>query len=116
MLCPKFLIKDKSSNTPFLVKNSTCNTRCLIFKVSLSCFLMVFFVYRYAETFNDVYLYLFEHRSENNPWPSWTGVLHGDEIAYIFGEPLNEAFDYSEEEKQLSRDIMTYWANFARTG
>ena len=42
--------------------------------------------------------------------------MHGDEIAYIFGEPLNEAFDYSEEEKQLSRDIMTYWANFARTG
>ena len=71
---------------------------------------------RYAETFNDVYLYLFEHRASNNPWPSWTGVLHGDEISYIFGEPLNDTFGFTEEEKQLSREMMTYWANFARTG
>ena len=74
------------------------------------------FFCRYAETFNDVYLYLFEHRASNNPWPSWTGVLHGDEISYIFGEPLNDTFGFTEEEKQLSREMMTYWANFARTG
>ena len=71
---------------------------------------------RYAETFNDVYLYYFEHRASNNPWPSWTGVLHGDEIDYIFGTPLNDTFGFNDKEKQLSRDMMTYWANFARTG
>lgn len=74
------------------------------------------FYYRYAETFNDVYLYLFEHRASNHPWPSWTGVLHGDEIAFIFGEPFNKSYGYSEEEKQLSREMMTYWSNFAKTG
>ena len=72
--------------------------------------------YRYAETFNDVYLYLFEHRASNNPWPSWTGVLHGDEIAFVFGEPLNQALGYTQLERQLAKDMMTYWANFAKTG
>merc|ERR1719266_2884831 len=74
------------------------------------------FAQRYAETFNDVYLYYFEHRASNNPWPSWTGVLHGDEIDYIFGTPLNDTYNFNDKEKQLSREMMTYWANFARTG
>ena len=73
-------------------------------------------IFRYAETFNDVYLYYFDHRSSTHPWPSWTGVLHGDEISFIFGEPLNDTFGYSEVEKQLSREMMNYWANFAKTG
>jgi acetylcholinesterase len=74
------------------------------------------FAQRYAETFNDVYLYYFEHRASNHHWPSWTGVLHGDEIDYIFGTPLNDTFGFNDKEKQLSREMMTYWANFARTG
>ena len=74
------------------------------------------FAQRYADTFNDVYLYLFEHRASNHPWPSWTGVLHGDEIAFIFGEPLNETYGYTQKERQLSREMMAYWTNFAKTG
>ena len=71
---------------------------------------------RYAETFNNVYLYYFDHRTSTNAWPKWAGVLHGDEIAFVFGEPLNNTHGYTEAEKELSRDMMTYWANFARTG
>ncbi len=67
-----------------------------------------------------VYQYYFDHRSSCHPWPNWTGVLHGDEIAYVFGEPLkkeeNLGFAYTQEEKQLSRDMMHAWANFAKTG
>ena len=74
------------------------------------------FAQRYAETFNDVYSYLFDHRASNHPWPSWTGVLHGDEIPFVFGEPLNVTYGYGEAERQLSREMMTYWANFAKTG
>lgn len=74
------------------------------------------FAQRYAETFNDVYLYLFEHRASNNPWPSWTGVLHGDEIAFVFGEPLNQTYGYNQKEVDLSKEMMTYWSNFAKTG
>lgn len=56
------------------------------------------------------------YRSLNNPWPSWTGVMHGDEINYIFGEPLNPTKNYQPVEADLSRRIMNYWANFAKTG
>ncbi|XP_059085955.1 acetylcholinesterase-like [Tigriopus californicus] len=70
----------------------------------------------YAENFNNVYQYLFDHRASNHPWPDWTGVLHGDEISFIFGEPLNTNLNFTEEEKTFSRDVMTYWANFAKTG
>lgn len=71
---------------------------------------------RYAETGNNVYMYYFKQRSQNNPWPSWTGVMHGDEISYIFGEPLDSKKNYQANEIELSRRMMRYWANFAKTG
>lgn len=61
-------------------------------------------------------MYLYTHRSKGNPWPRWTGVMHGDEISYIFGEPLKPALGYTEDEKEFSRRMMRYWANFARYG
>ncbi|XP_058822042.1 acetylcholinesterase isoform X1 [Topomyia yanbarensis] len=74
------------------------------------------FAQRYAEEGNNVFMYLYTHRSKGNPWPRWTGVMHGDEINYVFGEPLNPALGYIEEEKGFSRKIMKYWSNFAKTG
>ena len=71
----------------------------------------------YADASLEVYEYYFDHRSTVHPWPGWSGVLHGDEINFIFGEPLNTThFNYTEEEKELSREMMTMWANFAKTG
>ncbi|XP_014229770.1 acetylcholinesterase-like isoform X2 [Trichogramma pretiosum] len=74
------------------------------------------FATRYAETGNKVYMYYYTHRSVNNPWPRWTGVMHADEISYIFGEPLDTAKGYTHEEITLSKRMMRYWANFAKTG
>ncbi|XP_051153447.1 acetylcholinesterase-like [Leptopilina boulardi] len=74
------------------------------------------FAGRYAETGNTVYMYYYKHRSKNNPWPRWTGVMHADEINYIFGEPLDPSKEYTQEEKRLSQRMMKYWANFAKTG
>ncbi|KAJ1529628.1 hypothetical protein ONE63_006392 [Megalurothrips usitatus] len=74
------------------------------------------FAHRYAETGNNVYMYYFKHRSLSNPWPSWTGVMHGDEINYVFGEALNPALNYHPLEIELSKRMMRYWANFAKTG
>lgn len=70
----------------------------------------------YAEKVKNIYMYYFTHQRENDPWPRWTGVKHADEIQYVFGQPLNQTAEYSEEEKAFSRRIMRYWANFARTG
>lgn len=74
------------------------------------------FAHRYAETGNNVYMYYFKYRSLGNPWPSWTGVMHADEINYIFGEPLNPSMNYQPQEVDLSRRMMRYWSNFAKTG
>jgi len=77
---------------------------------------VVDFAHRYAETGNNVYFYYFNERASNNPWPTWTGVLHGDEIAFIFGDPLNKSRNYDGPEVALSKRMMSYWANFAKTG
>uniref|UniRef100_A0A8C6U7D4 Carboxylic ester hydrolase n=1 Tax=Neogobius melanostomus TaxID=47308 RepID=A0A8C6U7D4_9GOBI len=63
-----------------------------------------------------VYLYLFDHRASNLAWPEWMGVIHGYEIEFVFGLPLERRLNYTLEEEKLSRRIMRYWANFARTG
>jgi len=52
-----------------------------------------------------------------NPWPRWMGVMHGDEIMFVFGEALKRLtpHNYSLEDRQLSQQMMTYWTNFAKT-
>lgn len=74
------------------------------------------FAEAYARANLDVYYYYFTHRSSQNLWPKWMGVMHADEINYVFGEPLNPKFKYHKQERELSRKIMKYWTNFAKTG
>lgn len=62
------------------------------------------------------FLYQYLHRSSKTPWPEWMGVLHGYEIEFAYGIPLNKSLNYTEEEIELSRRMMKYWANFAKTG
>ena len=65
-----------------------------------------------------IFLYKFGHRTEHSPWPAWSGVMHGDEIAYVFGDPLRSrpSLEYTEAERALSGNMMAFWANFAKTG
>ncbi|KAB0802765.1 hypothetical protein PPYR_04951 [Photinus pyralis] len=75
--------------------------------------------YEFAKTYSErsnLFFYHYKHRSPLNQWPSWGGALHGDEIAFIFGEPLDPRKKYAREQIELSRRMMRYWANFARTG
>lgn len=74
------------------------------------------FAHHYAQAGNAVYMYYFKHRSTTSPWPKWMGVLHADEIYFVFGEPLNPVHNYTKKEQDLSRRMMRYWANFARYG
>lgn len=41
--------------------------------------------------------------------------MHADEISYIFGEPLDPKKKYTQDEVYLSKRMMRYWANFAKT-
>ena len=70
----------------------------------------------YSHSGHDVFMYRFLHRSSMNPWPKWMGVMHGYEIEFIFGKPLNKSLSYTKEERTLSKRMMKYWSNFAKTG
>jgi len=74
------------------------------------------FAHRFAETGNNVYAYFFSERASTVAWPTWAGVLHGYEIPFIFGEPLDKSKNYDQFEIKLSKRMMAYWANFAKTG
>ncbi|CAG0888637.1 unnamed protein product [Darwinula stevensoni] len=53
-------------------------------------------------------------RSSSNPWGQWMGVMHGDEIEYVFGTPVISSWNHSEIE--LSQRIMHHFSSFASTG
>ncbi|KAL6478589.1 hypothetical protein MHYP_G00120220 [Metynnis hypsauchen] len=74
------------------------------------------FARRYVEHGGSARVYLFDHRSSSNSWPKWMGVMHGDEIEFVFGIPQNSSRGYTDEEVTMSRRIMRHWANFAKSG
>lgn len=62
----------------------------------------------------NVYIYHFEQRSTNNPWPQWMGVMHGYEIEYVFGFPIMFYRNYTEQfESNFSREVISFWRTFA---
>ncbi|XP_042269178.1 acetylcholinesterase-like [Thunnus maccoyii] len=74
------------------------------------------FAHRYSERGGKTFLYLFDHRSSTNPWPAWMGVMHGYEIEFVFGMPLNVSLGYTKNEVNMTKKFMKHWGNFARTG
>ncbi|XP_008050814.1 carboxylesterase 5A [Carlito syrichta] len=70
-----------------------------------------------------VYFYEFQHRPQcfEDIKPAFVKADHTDEIRFVFGGAFLKGdivmFEgATEEEKLLSRMMMKYWANFARTG
>ncbi|KAM9853496.1 cholinesterase-like [Aulostomus maculatus] len=76
---------------------------------------LLHFAQRYSQRGGKTFLYLFDHRSSTNPWPAWMGVMHGDEIEFVLGRPLNVSWKYSKNEVNMTKKFMKHWANFART-
>ncbi|XP_060902246.1 acetylcholinesterase-like [Labrus mixtus] len=74
------------------------------------------FAERYSKRGGKSFLYSFDHRSSVNPWPEWMGVMHGYEIEFVFGMPLNVSLGYTKNEVNMTKKFMKHWANFARTG
>nr|XP_034963158.1 acetylcholinesterase-like [Zootoca vivipara] len=67
---------------------------------------------------SPLYVYSFDHRSPI--WPKWAGVPHGAELPYLFGIMASESqtnqSEAAAEDAELSRRVMRYWAEFARSG
>ncbi|XP_004713286.1 bile salt-activated lipase [Echinops telfairi] len=65
-----------------------------------------------AKTYN----YLFTHPSRMPVYPSWVGADHADDIQYVFGKPFQTLLGYRAQDKTVSKNMIAYWTNFARTG
>ncbi|XP_071098260.1 acetylcholinesterase-like [Haliotis cracherodii] len=64
----------------------------------------------------NAYLYSFNYRLSSLQLPLWMGVPHSYEIEMVFGHPIGGAIPATEGDKSTSRNAMTYWTNFAKTG
>ncbi|XP_069495253.1 cholinesterase-like [Ambystoma mexicanum] len=74
------------------------------------------FVKHLVEHGKAIFIYLFAHRAVQEVWPEWAGVMHGAEIPFVFGAPLDPKNNYTKAEVDLSRKMMRSWGNFARIG
>ncbi|XP_069801982.1 fatty acyl-CoA hydrolase precursor, medium chain-like [Dendropsophus ebraccatus] len=77
----------------------------------------------HRDSSHPTYFYEFQHRPSifKDSKPDFVKSDHGDQMCSVMGGPFweddivyKEAFN--EEEKLLSKTVMKYWANFARTG
>lgn len=60
------------------------------------------------------YLYQFTRRPQS-ALARKLAVHHGVDLAYVFGN-LEEPGAYDAQDRELSRQVMGYWVNFAKTG
>jgi len=67
---------------------------------------------------DQVFLYKFTQNRASKATPSWMGAIHGDELEFIFGKPFDPRFTalFSEHEKQVSDQLMSFVANMAHIG
>ena len=70
----------------------------------------------HAKQGSAVWQYHLRRRAPGSPWPRWTGVLHGDEIFFVFGAALRRPEEFDRDDVILSKRIIQYWTNFAKTG
>lgn len=77
----------------------------------------------YRESGAPTYFFEYQHRpiSYRDNKPAYVKADHGDEVGFVFGGPflagdIQLRSEVTEEEKNLSRTLMKYWANFARNG
>ncbi|XP_058804546.1 acetylcholinesterase-like [Phymastichus coffea] len=76
----------------------------------------IHFAQLFADTGMKVYYYFFTQKSSTNMWGDWMGVMHGDEIEYVFGHPLNSTLRYTERERDLALRMILAYSNFAMHG
>uniref|UniRef100_G1QCA1 Carboxylic ester hydrolase n=1 Tax=Myotis lucifugus TaxID=59463 RepID=G1QCA1_MYOLU len=62
------------------------------------------------------YTYLFSHPSRMPVYPSWVGADHANDLLYVFGKPFATPLIYRAQDRTVSRTMIAYWTNFARTG
>ncbi|XP_053138547.1 general transcription factor 3C polypeptide 5 isoform X3 [Hemicordylus capensis] len=62
------------------------------------------------------YSYVFSQPSRMPVYPSWVGADHADDLQYVFGKPFATPLGYKAKHRTVSKAMIAYWTNFARTG
>ncbi|XP_033923187.1 bile salt-activated lipase [Melopsittacus undulatus] len=62
------------------------------------------------------YSYLFSQPSRMPIYPRWVGADHADDLQYVFGKPFATPLGYLPKHRTVSKAMIAYWTNFARTG
>ncbi|XP_038012062.1 bile salt-activated lipase-like [Motacilla alba alba] len=62
------------------------------------------------------YSYVFSEPSRMPIYPSWMGADHMDDLQYVFGKPFATPLGYRPKHRTVSKTMIAYWTNFARTG
>ncbi|CAH1789747.1 unnamed protein product [Owenia fusiformis] len=74
-------------------------------------------VARKHSVYNRVYMFFFNHRPAYSSYPAWVSATHSDQKSYIMEFPFSKPNGgFSSAGKSLSRHIMKYYTNFAKTG
>ena len=64
----------------------------------------------------NTYTYLFSQPSRMPIYPKWMGADHADDLQYVFGKPFATPLGYRAQDRTVSKAMIAYWTNFARTG
>ncbi len=75
---------------------------------------------KFANSSNRVFSYgLAQQLSGGTDWcPPKLGICHAMDLSFVFGKPIEDfaSGNYSQEDRQLSIDMISSWTNFAKTG
>ena len=78
-------------------------------------------IIHFAEYYSEkspVYIFSFEQFNPSNGIPKYYGVVHSDNLPFVFGNPLLKQNNvvFSFDDRKLSKQIITYWTNFVKFG
>uniref|UniRef100_A0A1B6MDA4 Carboxylesterase type B domain-containing protein n=1 Tax=Graphocephala atropunctata TaxID=36148 RepID=A0A1B6MDA4_9HEMI len=67
------------------------------------------------------YFFVFDYQGKSDEFPQIGGVMHGEELPYIFGAPLVTTVrpfrsNYTSYQVALSESLMLFFGNFVRAG
>ncbi|CAN8026580.1 unnamed protein product [Ixodes persulcatus] len=75
-----------------------------------------YFAHSHSEKGNSVYSFVFGHSSAKSKLPKWSGVPHVGDVPYYFGVPLWDHDNYSDKDRNFSREVMRAFVSFAKHG
>uniref|UniRef100_A0A665W1A0 Carboxylic ester hydrolase n=1 Tax=Echeneis naucrates TaxID=173247 RepID=A0A665W1A0_ECHNA len=65
---------------------------------------------------SSTFSYLFNMKTRIPGFPRWVEAEHAEDLQYLFGKPFSTPLVYFPRHRDLSRYMIAYWTNFAKTG